>query len=180
MLVNLVVNARDAMPRGGTVRIETGHIELEKGSGHSPLDIEPGRYIFGNSGHLLTKIVSIKFGRDKYLGLDAGMNTLLRPALYGSYHHFILARDPDGKTIEKVNFCGQICENSDIFLKNIKFPATRIDDIIVIKDVGAYGFVMSSQYNTQPRPAEILITNGKPRIIRKREDINDIIDGMVT
>jgi diaminopimelate decarboxylase len=143
------------------------------------LIIEPGRYIFGNSGFLLAKIVSIKFGRPKYLGLDAGMNTLVRPALYGAYHHFVLARDEHAKPVEKVNFCGQICENSDIFVRNLRFPPTRIDDIIVIKDVGAYGFVMSSQYNAQPRAAEVLITHCKPRIIRKREDINDIIDGML-
>lgn len=143
------------------------------------LIIEPGRYIFGNAGYLVCKIVAIKFGREKYLGLNAGMNTLLRPALYGAYHHFIFASDVTAKPVEKVNFCGQICESSDIFLRNIRFPKTRIDDIIVIKDVGAYGFVMSSQYNTIPRPAEVLVNNGRAKLIREREDINDIIDGML-
>lgn len=139
------------------------------------LIMEPGRFIFGNAGYLLTKVASIKHENETFIGLDVGMNTLIRPALYGAHHRIMLAKDVSAKKIQKVNFCGQICESTDIFSRDKEFPAVEIGDVLVIRDVGAYGFVMSSQYNTIPRPAEILVDGKNPTIIRKRECFEDLI-----
>ena len=106
-----------------------------------------------------------------------GMNTLLRPALYGA-HHRISVHNPSNET-EKINVCGQICENSDIFVRNISLPKLSEGNLLVFKDAGAYGFVMSSNYNNRLRPAEVLIENGKAKIIRKRETLEDILTNII-
>jgi len=141
------------------------------------LFVEPGRYLVADSTILLTNVHSIKSGPEKYVGLDAGMNTLLRPALYGAYHHIVNAGRLNSRNKEVVNICGQICENTDILAKNRKLGNIKEGDLLAILNVGAYGFSMSSQYNTRPRAAEVMISKKNCKIIRQRETINDLING---
>ena len=143
------------------------------GFGHPELLMEPGRYLVGNSGWLITKVTGIKHSYKHFVGVDAGMGTLIRPALYGAKHRTYVY----GKSVPEwnVNLCGQICENSDIFAKNIFLPAVEEGDIIIMRDAGAYGYAMSSNYNNRPRPAEVLIDGKNSQIIRRRENYEDML-----
>ncbi len=145
--------------------------------GEPELIIEPGRYLIANAGYLVSKITNIKNGYKKFVGIDAGMNTLIRPALYGAKHKIFVYGKSEPTQI--VNVCGQICENSDILAFNVPFPNVKIGDIVVVCDAGAYGFSMSSNYNGRPRPAEILANNGQFTLIRRRETIEDILATIV-
>lgn len=144
--------------------------------GEPKLIVEPGRYLIGNAGVLLSKVTSIKEGYKLFIGIDCGMNTLIRPALYGANHKIsILGKN----SLTKIgNFCGQICENSDIIARNVPIPDVEVGDLVLISDVGAYGFAMSSNYNGRLRPAEVLIVNGKPKLIRRRETLEDFLRTM--
>lgn len=138
---------------------------------------EPGRYLLGDAGVLLTSITSIKKAHKTFIGVDAGMHTLLRPALYDSYHHIFAAEKLHYPLNNKVNIVGQICENTDQFAKDRLMPSSlKVHDILAIMDVGAYGFCMASQYNTKPRPAEVLIKDGQAYLIRQRETFEDLIE----
>lgn len=141
--------------------------------GEPELLLEPGRYLAADAGYLITKVTGIKNGYKKFIGLDAGMGTLVRPSLYGAFHRLeVYGKNSD---FENVNICGQICENSDIFMKNVRLPKMEIGDIATFRDTGAYGFVMSSVYNNRTRPAEVLIEDGRAKLIRKRETFEDIL-----
>ncbi len=135
--------------------------------------MEPGRYLVGNAGWLITKVTGIKHSYKHFVGVDAGMSTLLRPALYGAKHRTYIY----GKTIPEmnVNLCGQICENSDIFVKNIFLPAAEEGDIVVMRDAGAYGYAMSSNYNNRPKPAEVLLDGDAAKVIRRKENFEDML-----
>lgn len=143
------------------------------GFGRPILILEPGRYLAGNAGYLVTSVTAIKESYKKFVGLDAGMNFLIRPALYNAFHR-VRVYGKDDYT-EKVNLCGQICENSDIFAKNILMPEVVEGDIVTFLDAGAYGYVMASNYNNRMRPPEVLIDVDKHTLIRKRETIDDIL-----
>lgn len=147
------------------------------GFGEPELILEPGRFIIADAGFLISKITGVKKSYKTFVGLDAGMNTLIRPALYGAYHKV----DVYGKNHKTnlVTLCGQICENSDIFAKNLPFPEVEDGDIVIFHNAGAYGYSMSSNYNNRLRPAEVMILNGEPLLIRKREIIDDILNGIV-
>ena len=144
---------------------------------------EPGRYLVCDAGMLLTSITSIKHGYKTFVGVDAGMNTLLRPALYNAYHHILYANNLDAPADETVTVVGQICENTDQLAKDRLLPSTtnimKVGDVLALLNAGAYGFGMSSQYNTRPRAAEILVNNGRADIIRKRENFKDLMHGVV-
>ncbi|GAB5465086.1 MAG: diaminopimelate decarboxylase [Candidatus Kapaibacteriales bacterium] len=141
--------------------------------GRPTLVLEPGRYLAANAGYLIAKVTGIKEGYKKFIGLDAGMGTLVRPSLYGAYHRSsVYMKDENTQT---VNLCGQICENSDIFAKDIPFPDVEEGDIVVFRECGAYGYVMASQYNNRLRPAEVLIENGRHRLIKRRENFDDVL-----
>lgn len=142
--------------------------------GNPDIVMEPGRYLVGNAGALLSTVTHIKKSYKNYLGIDAGMTTLLRPSLYKAYHQvYIDGRDSLGDTEYLV--CGQICENSDIFPRLRSFGGPQKGDIVAIKDTGAYGFTMSSNYNNRVRPAEVLITSsGSPKLIREPEQEEDL------
>ena len=118
-------------------------------------------------------MTSIKESYRKYAGVDAGMNTLLRPALYGAYHHIDTYHDSADK--EEINICGQICENSDIFARNRQLPKLAEGDILIFRDAGAYSFAMSSNYNNRLRPAEVLIDSNNVKLIRKKETYEDLL-----
>ncbi len=136
--------------------------------------LEPGKYIVGDSGFVLSRVTGIKKGYRTFIGLDAGMETILRPALYQAYHRFLKVGDPDANPVGKVDFTGQICENTDRQAIDRSFPSVAEGDLIAIMDAGAYGFVMSMNYNSRPRPSEVLLTESGSQLIRHREMIDDI------
>jgi len=162
---------------------ETAKLVVEKfidankkfGFGSPALRLEPGRFITGNAGILVTKVTGEKSSYHNYLGVDAGMNSLLRPALYGASHRVETPFAKDGP-FSNVDICGRICENSDIFSRNTTLQKLKEDDIVVFKDAGAYGFVMSSNYNGRPLPAEIAISDNKVVYTRKRLSPEEMLD----
>jgi diaminopimelate decarboxylase len=139
------------------------------------LIIEPGRYIVGDTTILLTTVNTVKTAIKKFVGVDAGFNLLIRPAMYDSYHHVVVANKVDAKVSGIYTVVGPICETGDILASDRELPVVVKDDIIAILDVGAYGFSMSSQYNGRPRCTELLVNNGQVDVIRKSEDFDDLM-----
>ncbi len=140
------------------------------------LSFEPGRYLIAEAGVTVTSIVTIKNnGGINYLIVDAGMNTLIRPAMYNA-HHEILAIDIKSEEFMDYAIAGPICESTDVFLKNIKLAKQKIGNLLVIKNTGAYGKVMSSNYNSRPLPSEILVNNDNFAIIYSPEKIEKTIE----
>ncbi len=137
--------------------------------------LEPGRYIVADTTLLLTKCVDVKdLGTKKYLGVDAGMNTLVRPAMYDSYHHIAIA-DKFGKVCTaKYDVVGPICESGDYLAHERVLPDPQEGDILAVYDAGAYGFSMSSNYNSRPLCREVLVNDGKAEIIREAETVEDL------
>ncbi|MCG7845233.1 MAG: diaminopimelate decarboxylase, partial [Methanomassiliicoccales archaeon] len=146
-----------------------------KGSSIRTLVLEPGRYIIADSTVLLTKVNDVKSTplRD-YALVDAGFNTLIRPAFYDSYHHVAVANKFGKQAEYKYDVAGPICESGDYLAKDRYLPRTEVGDLLCVYDVGAYGFAMSSNYNSRPRCAEVLVLNGKASLIREREEIKDL------
>lgn len=145
------------------------------GFGEPALYLEPGRYIMGDSSVLLTKIQDVKESeKQRFIGVDAGFNILIRPAMYGSYHEIIPLTKINNKNIYECSVVGPLCESGDHF-GHFKFPSLKEGDILAIMDVGAYGYCMSSQYNSRPRAAEVLVKNGEFELIRKRENLEDLL-----
>jgi diaminopimelate decarboxylase len=150
--------------------------------------LEPGRYIVGNAGILLTKVLYRKTGGAKqFIIVDAGMNDLIRPTLYESFH-FIWPVKPDAKNVltrrdesvapvdgETVDVVGPICESGDYLAKDRALPRTQRGDLIAVFTAGAYGFAMSSNYNNRPRVPEVLVDGDAFRIIRRRETLEDLV-----
>mgnify|MGYP003313689951 CR=1 FL=1 len=132
--------------------------------------LEPGRSISGDAGILLT---SVEYVKDNYLIIDAGMNDLMRPALYDAKHQIINVENNKVPTKEWT-IVGPICESSDVMAKNYSLGASG-GSILAIKTAGAYGHVMSSNYNSRRKPPEILVDNDKFEIVRKRETYEDLI-----
>lgn len=148
----------------------------EKNLARPTLVFEPGRYIVADSGVLLARVGYTKErpGMPTWVAVDAGMNALIRPALYGAYHHIELANKIREKNEQLVNIAGPLCESGDFLGKERRLPAAEPGDLAVIFDVGAYGLAMSSQHTAQPRPAMVLVNRGKAEIIRKRESYEDL------
>lgn len=152
-------------------------IQVVKESG-CQLILEPGRWIVGSTGALVTQILYIKYGLEKnFVIVDGAMTELLRPALYGSYHRIVPVRrrGGSGKVIENIEVVGPVCESADFLGQRRSFKGIRPGDLLCILDAGAYGFVMSSQYNSRPRPPEILVRERRWFITRERESIKDIV-----
>ena len=142
----------------------------------SKIIFEPGRSIVGNAGYLISKITYIKQTSSKnFVILDSAMNDLLRPALYGAKHRIIPSKLSRKKISKKHEFVGPICETTDKFLTVTNYQKLNQGDIIIICDVGAYGMVLSSNYNLRPKPVEILINKASTKIITKRQKLNNII-----
>jgi diaminopimelate decarboxylase len=142
--------------------------------------IEPGRILAGNSGVLLTEVLYRKTRSTKdFLIVDAAMNDLARPSLYGSHHEIVTVEKPAARTpLKKTDIVGPVCESSDCFGENRKLPANvEPGDLLVILSAGAYGFTMSSNYNSRPRPPEVLVRDGSFEVIRERESYEDLIRG---
>ena len=149
-----------------------------KGNDDPLLIVEPGRFLVANSTVLLGRINSIKNYDKKFIGTDIGMNLLIRPALYGAFHHMVLANKLDSPITDKVTIVGPICENTDKIAENREFPHAEVDDIVCVFNAGAYVYTMSSNYNSLLRPKEILISeNSTVFTIRERESYVDLVRG---
>ncbi len=137
--------------------------------------VEPGRYIVANTTLLLTKCVDIKdLGEKKFVGVDAGMNTLLRPAMYDSYHHVAITDKFEKACTARYDVVGPICETGDYLAHNRVLPDPEEGDILAVYDAGAYGFSMSSNYNSRPLCREVLVNNGKAELIRDVETVEEL------
>jgi diaminopimelate decarboxylase len=146
---------------------------------HCTLILEPGRVIVGNAGILVTKALYTKAGEEKnFIVIDAAMNDLIRPSLYGSYQRVqpVHRSDLPEWTADVV---GPICESSDFLAKDRKLPKTEQGDLLAVMSAGAYGFSMSSNYNSRPRVAEVLVVKDKFFVIRQREEYDDLIRGEI-
>jgi len=145
------------------------------GKYNSKIIFEPGRSIVGNTGILISKIIYIKENNSKnFIILDTGMNDLMRPALYGAKHRIIPVNKTKKISNATYEFVGPICESSDKFLSINKFQKLKEKDLMIICDVGAYGYSLSSNYNLRPKPAEILIKGLKVSVAKKRQKLIDI------
>jgi len=139
------------------------------------LILEPGRRVTGNAGLLLTEVLYVKERGDKtFYVVDAGMNDIARPALYGAYHHVVPVVGREGKK-RRVDVVGPICETGDIIARDRELPEVKPGDYLAVLSAGAYGFSMSSNYNSRPRPAEVLVDGASYRVIRQRESLADLI-----
>jgi diaminopimelate decarboxylase len=159
---------------------------LEDRFGHRiRLEIEPGRYLTAESGFVITEVRAVKKqGGRKYLLVDAGFNTLARPVLYGSYHPMSLFPQGDVGAVEDVAVGGPLCESGDIFTQTDggfvatrSLPTAAVGDLLVIEIAGAYGFVMASNYNSKPLPAEVMVDGGQHRLVRARQTPEDLVRG---
>jgi diaminopimelate decarboxylase len=140
--------------------------------------VEPGRYLVCDASILLTRVNTVKASPfKKFVGVDAGFNTLIRPTMYGSYHHILVANKLDSPDEETYDVVGPICESGDLLARDRRLPRIQEDDLLAILNAGAYGYSMSSQYNARPRAAEVLVKNGKYTLIRTRETLNDLMSG---
>ena len=135
--------------------------------------LEPGKSIIADTGFIVSKVTGLKNSYKNFVGIDAGMETLMRPALYGAQHRIFKVGE-HGNNESTVDFTGQICENTDRIATDREFPKLIEGDLIAIMDTGAYGYSMSHNFNTRPRAAEVLLDNSSYKLIRRRETINDI------
>lgn len=143
--------------------------------------LEPGRSIVGPAGVVLTRVIYKKENDGKrFVVVDAAMNDLIRPALYGAYHEIVpVSRSAGSEENEIVDIVGPVCETGDFFARDRELPASSEGDLLAILDAGAYGTVLSSNYNTRPRPAEILVNGDSAKVIRRREKISDLLRGEI-
>jgi diaminopimelate decarboxylase len=157
----------------------TGRLD-ELGLGRPEVWLEPGRYLVAESGVLLTRVTTLKTSPGKeFVGVDAGFNTLIRPAMYGSYHHIHSASGLDEPKQEYTVY-GPLCESGDIFARDRMIPNVSEGDLLAIMNAGAYGFSMSSHYNSRPKAAEVIVKDGESRLIRERETLHDLLLGQIS
>jgi diaminopimelate decarboxylase len=150
-------------------------VAATRGSGLK-VAIEPGRVLVGPAGVLLAKVVDVKQfpGAKKFIVLDAGMNELMRPALYNAYHRIepLVRRDGPAAPVDIV---GPICESTDAYARDRQFPPVEVDDLVVVSDVGAYGAAMGHTYLRRPLPPEVLMDGGEWRVIRRRQTLDELL-----
>ena len=138
--------------------------------------VEPGRFLVGNSGVLLTRVLYMKKSDAKTFAIvDAGMNDLIRPALYHSYHEIVPVKEQTERKINKIDIVGPVCESGDFFALDREMPELHEGDLLAIMSAGAYGFVMASNYNSRPLPAEALVRGDEFGLIRKRQTREDLV-----
>ena len=138
---------------------------------------EPGRFLVGNAGIFLTKVLYEKRNNEKrFVVVDGAMNDLIRPSLYGAYHEISVANVVNSASqTSPCDIVGPICESGDFLAKGVNLPNLSSGDLLLVKSAGAYGFSMSSNYNSRGRAAEVAVQGGKARLIRKRESFEDLI-----
>lgn len=147
--------------------------------GISPdLWVEPGRYLLGDSSILLTRVNSVKKTHKHFANVDAGFNLLARPVMYDAYHEVIVANKADEPPAGEYTITGPICETGDILAEDRILPWMGAGDIIAVLDAGAYGFSMSSQYNSRPRCAELLVSGSRESLMRRHETLEDLTGTM--
>jgi diaminopimelate decarboxylase len=141
--------------------------------------LEPGRFLVGNAGVLVTRVVYEKRGSAKTFKIvDAGMNDLIRPALYQGHHEIVPLREPaPGAPSETVDVVGPVCESGDFFAQDRPVPPLAAGDLLALMSSGAYGFVMASNYNSRPLPAEILVDGADAEVVRERQTYADLVAG---
>ena len=138
--------------------------------------LEPGRFIVAQAGALLTRVLVVKKNGSKtFVITDAGMNDLIRPALYHAHHEIIPVKQPAGKSTITADIVGPVCESGDFFARDRVLPSVKPGDLVVLLDAGAYGMTLTSNYNSRPRPAEVLIDGAKTKLIRRRETMRDLL-----
>jgi len=139
---------------------------------------EPGRFIVGNAGVLLTSVLYRKSTPTKnFVIVDAGMNDLIRPALYEGYHEIEPLKQPSSDSLEKVDVVGPVCESGDFFAQDRSVPVLSPGDRIALMSAGAYGYVMASTYNARPLPPEVLIEGNTATVVRVRQTWDDLLLG---
>ena len=153
-------------------------VSKKLGSLNKKIIIEPGRFLTAESGILITKIIYIKENESKkFIIVDAAMNDFIRPSLYGSLHNALpIIENDKERPIESYDVVGPICETGDFFIKDFKTSQLLERDLLAITNVGAYGSVLSSNYNSRPSIAEIIIKDDSYSVIKKRQDIEEMID----
>lgn len=142
--------------------------------------LEPGRFIAGNSGILVTKVLYVKESMQKrFLIVDAGMNDLVRPSLYNAYHNVQpLVKQPHRRAPQMtVDIVGPICESGDFIAKNRRMPMVTEEDLLAVMGAGAYSYTMSSNYNSRPRAAEVMVMKDRFHVVRERESYRDLVKG---
>jgi diaminopimelate decarboxylase len=140
--------------------------------------LEPGRLLVGNAGVLVTRVRYLKqTEQKKFVIVDAGMNDLIRPALYQSYHEIVPVCEPGGLEREAVDVVGPVCESGDFFAQDRELPRMKEGDLAAVMSAGAYGFSMASNYNSRPLPAEVLVQGDRFSLIRRRQSIEDLVQG---
>jgi diaminopimelate decarboxylase len=140
--------------------------------------VEPGRSLVADSTVLLTRVNSTKAAHKRFANVDAGFNLLIRPAMYDAYHEVIVANKANARLTTEYTVTGPICETGDILAHDRKLPPLASGDIIAVLDTGAYGFAMSSQYNSRPRCPEVLIQGDKESLMRRKETVSDLFATM--
>ena len=155
---------------GAMVQKTVGHLGCE-------IEIEPGRLIAGNAGILLSRVIYVKEGEGRnFLILDAAMNDLIRPAMYEAYHDIIPVIEPEaGHERVTYDIVGPVCESGDTFAKGREMPKLKAGDLVAFRSAGAYGAVMSSEYNTRPLVPEVLVKDDQHAVIRQRPTFDEII-----
>jgi diaminopimelate decarboxylase len=139
------------------------------------LVVEPGRFLVGEAGILLTRVIYVKEGGGKrFVITDAGMNDLLRPSHYSGWHAVSPAEE-HGRPNARVDIVGPICETGDFLALDRDMELPRPGELLAMHTVGAYGFSMSSQYNQRPRPAEVLVDGDSATLVRRRENLDDLV-----
>jgi diaminopimelate decarboxylase len=154
--------------------------EFSRRYGHVRLRVEPGRYLVATAGVLLVRVVDVKEvevggTRRVFVGVDSGMNHLIRPALYGAYHEVVAATKADRPRELVADVVGNVCESGDVLATGVSLPRVEEGDVLAIMNAGAYGYTMSSNYNMRPRPAEVVVRGGEVRLSRRRETFEDLI-----
>ncbi len=139
--------------------------------------MEPGRFIVGNAGILVTRVLYLKDnGYKKFLIVDAGMNDLIRPALYDAYHEIVPVIETKARKT-KMDIVGPICESADFFGKDRQFPVLKKGELVAIMSAGAYGYVMASNYNVRGRPPEVMVKADQFEVAKQRETFEDLMRG---
>jgi diaminopimelate decarboxylase len=140
------------------------------------LVLEPGRSLIARAGVLLTRVIYTKKNGSKHFAVvDAAMNDLLRPALYQAFHRIQPAEQKNPSASTKYDVVGPVCESGDFLGRERELPELRSGDLLAVRDVGAYGMSLASNYNSRPRPAELLVNGSKATVIRKRETMKDLL-----
>ena len=165
----------DGSPAIDIAEYGRGLVDLVRPSGLTAL-VEPGRVLVGPAGMLVTRIVDIKHfeGARQFVVLDAGMTELMRPALYGAFHRIEPVVHRDGPPLV-ADIVGPVCESTDTFARDRELPHVEVGDLLVVRDVGAYGAAMGSTYLRRPLPPEVLVDDGRWRVIRRRQTLDDML-----